>query len=140
MHVVKLSNVKSADEVLGEQMEESAFRLERERTGLERAVMNPAIDYRAQHGLSQAALIRTVRMSQPLVARLDAGEHERWTSRTLTRLSRLLSVELQITTTPTTIELTAKGHRRAHCGCCTMAVSPERREEEQCQPTTGAWS
>ena len=111
-------------------MEEPAFGMKWERTGPARAVMNPAIDYRTQHGLSQAALVRTVRMSHLLVARLDASEHDRWTPPTLTRLSRLLSVELQITTTPTTIELTVKGHRRAHCGCCTMAVSPERREEE----------
>lgn len=42
----------------------------------------------SRRGLSQAALVRTVRMSQPLVATLDAGEHERWTSHTLPSAQR----------------------------------------------------
>jgi len=55
-------------------------------------------------------------------------------------IPRRLGPDVHSTITPTTIELMAQGNKRAHCGCCAMTVIPERREEEQCQPTKGAWS
>lgn len=57
-----------------------------------RAVAVKVIAYRAQHGLSQRALAQRIGMSQPQVARLEAGEHNP-TMKTLTRLAPTLDVE-----------------------------------------------
>jgi transcriptional regulator with XRE-family HTH domain len=53
------------------------------------------VAYRAEHGLSQAALGRILGMSQPAVARLEAGEHEP-TFNTLRRLYRGLGMRFHI--------------------------------------------
>ncbi|HCG02229.1 MAG TPA: hypothetical protein DEV93_17005 [Chloroflexi bacterium] len=59
-----------------------------------------------EHGLSQAALARELGVSQPLVARLEAGEHEP-TIATLSRLSRRLGLEFHLHITPQSTELSA---------------------------------
>ena len=103
---MKLSEMKSAEQVLAEQLKDPAFREEWERTALARAVATRVVAYRAQAGLSQAALARKLGVSQPLVARLEAGEHEP-TLTTLVRLSRCLELEFHIEITPSSIQLTA---------------------------------
>ncbi|MDQ2745562.1 MAG: helix-turn-helix transcriptional regulator [Chloroflexota bacterium] len=103
---MKLSELKSADAVLREQLKDPAFRDEWERTALARAVATRVVAYRAEHSLSQAALARKLGVSQPLVARLEAGDHEP-TIRTLTRLAHRLGLEFHIDITPTTLQLTA---------------------------------
>lgn len=64
------------------------------------------VAYRAEHVLSQAALAREIGVSQPLVARLEAGEHEP-TFGTLIRLARCLGLEFHIDITPTALKLAA---------------------------------
>lgn len=103
---MKLSEMKSANQVLAEQLKDPAFREEWERTALARAVATRLVAYRAQEGISQAALARKLGVSQPLVARLEAGEHEP-TLTTLARLSRCLGLEFHIDITPNSLELTA---------------------------------
>jgi ribosome-binding protein aMBF1 (putative translation factor) len=103
---MKLSDMQSTGQVLASQLKDPAFREEWERTALARAVADRVIAYRAQHGLSQAALARILSVSQPLVARLEGGEHEP-TFATLMRLSRQLGLEFHIDITPTALELTA---------------------------------
>lgn len=98
--------MKSAEEVLREQLEDPAFREEWERAAVARAVAIRVVAYRADHSLSQAGLARELGVSQPLVARLEAGEHEP-TFATLIRLSRRLGLEFHIDITPTTLDLTA---------------------------------
>jgi ribosome-binding protein aMBF1 (putative translation factor) len=98
--------MKRAEQVLAEQLEDPAFREEWDRTAVARAVATRVVAYRAQHGMSQAALARTMGVSQPLVARLESGEHEP-TLTTLSRLSRHLGLEFHIDVTPTSMELTA---------------------------------
>lgn len=48
-----------------------------ERTALARAVAARVIAYRAEHGLSQTALAGRLGMTQPALARLESGEHNR---------------------------------------------------------------
>ncbi|HEX6507969.1 MAG TPA: helix-turn-helix transcriptional regulator [Chloroflexota bacterium] len=103
---MKLSEMKSAEQVLAERLEDPALREEWERTALARAVATSVVAYRAQQGLSQAALARKLGVSQPLVARLETGEHEP-TLTTLSRLSRQLGPERHIDITPTSLQLTA---------------------------------
>ncbi len=103
---MKLSELNSANQVLAKQLKDPAFREEWERTALARAVATRVVAYRAEHGLSQAALARKLGVSQPLVARLELAEHEP-TFSTLARLARRLGLEFHIDITPTALELTA---------------------------------
>ena len=103
---MKLSEMKSAERVLVEQLKDPAFREEWERTALARAVATRVVAYRAQEGLSQAALARKLGVSQPLVARLEGGDYEP-TLTTLSRLSRHLGLEFHIDITPGSLQLTA---------------------------------
>jgi ribosome-binding protein aMBF1 (putative translation factor) len=103
---VMWSLLRSAEEVLTDQVKDPAFREEWQRTALARAVANRVVAYRAEHGLSQAGLARRLSVSQPLIARLEAGDHEP-TLTTLARLARHLDLEFHIDITPTSLELTA---------------------------------
>jgi ribosome-binding protein aMBF1 (putative translation factor) len=53
-----------------------AFREEWERLAFARAVAAKVIAYRADHGLSQTALARTLGIPQPQLARLEAAQHQ----------------------------------------------------------------
>lgn len=86
---MKLNDLTASEEVLAEHLRDPDFRREWERTVVARAVAVKVIAYRAQHGLSQRALVQR---SQPQVARLEAGEHNP-TMKTLTRLAPTLDVE-----------------------------------------------
>lgn len=103
---MKISEMTSVDEVLAGQLKNPDFREEWDRTALAREVANRVVAYRVEHGLSQAALARRLEVSQPLIARLEAGEHEPTLS-TLARLARQLDLEFHIDITPTSLELTA---------------------------------
>jgi ribosome-binding protein aMBF1 (putative translation factor) len=103
---MKLSDTQSTAQVLAGQLKDSAFREEWNRTAPARTVATRVVEYRAQPGLSQAALARELGVSQPLIARLEAGEHEP-TLTTLARLSRGLGLEFHIDISPTGLELTA---------------------------------
>ncbi|HZU12470.1 MAG TPA: helix-turn-helix domain-containing protein [Chloroflexota bacterium] len=103
---MKLSEMKSAEHVLAEQLKDPAFREEWERTALARAVAARVVAYRTREGLSQAALARKMGVSQPLIARLELGEHEP-TLTTLTRLSRCLGLEFHIDIAPNSLQITA---------------------------------
>lgn len=76
-----------AAEVLAEDLEDETFRAEWEETAFARQVALEVVKYRAEHGLSQAALARLLGVSQPVVARLELGEHTP-TWNTLARISR----------------------------------------------------
>lgn len=81
-----------------------AFGASWDRTELARAVALRVPRFRADRGLSQAALARSLGMAQPAVARLEAGEHEP-TLATLSRLARGLGLEFHIDITPHTCGL-----------------------------------
>ena len=97
---MKLSDLPTHEAVLAKHLDDDpAFRMEWERTALARAVAVQLITYRAQRGLSQAALAHRLGMTQPAVARLESGEHNP-AFPTLLRLSEALSVELAIDISP----------------------------------------
>jgi ribosome-binding protein aMBF1 (putative translation factor) len=98
---VKLSELKDHGEVLREQLADPEFQDEWDRTALARAVAARLVAYRAERGLTQTALARELKMQQPAVARLEAGEHTPSLD-TLWRLASRLGVEFHI-------DITARG-------------------------------
>ena len=96
---MRLSDLKTSEEVLAEQLRDPDFRREWERTAVARAVAVKVVAYRAEHRLSQRALAQKLNMTQPQVARLEAGEHNP-TIDTLARLADTLDVEFAIDIRP----------------------------------------
>ncbi|MGH9072471.1 MAG: helix-turn-helix domain-containing protein [Acidimicrobiales bacterium] len=102
--MVKLSELRSSEEIAAEELRDPQVRHEYERTALANSVAIRVIRYRADHGLSQSALGRQLGMRQPAVARLEAGDHEP----SLTMLARLasgLGIGLSIDITPSSLGL-----------------------------------
>lgn len=88
------------EEVLARELEDPDFRAEWERTAFARSVALRIVSYRAEHGLSQAALARLLGIAQSGVARLEAGEHTP-TLKTMRRLARVLETSLLVQVDPT---------------------------------------
>lgn len=110
---MRLSDLPTHEEVLAGHLDaDPDYRREWERTALARAVAVKAIAYRAERGLSQTALAKMLKMSQPAVARLESGEHNP-TFPMLLRISDALGVELAIDITPSGREPQLIG-KRAH--------------------------
>jgi DNA-binding XRE family transcriptional regulator len=91
----------SNDQVLADMLQDPAFRAQWERTALARAVAEAVIGYRAEHKLTQTGLARLLGWSQPVVARLEAAEHNP-TMDTLVTLSRTLSLRVHVDVGPKT--------------------------------------
>jgi DNA-binding XRE family transcriptional regulator len=106
--MVKLSELRTADEIAAEELRDPAVRYEYERTALANAVAIRVIRYRADNGLSQTALARQLGMSQPAIARLEAGDHEPSLAM-LARLARGLGTDFSIDITPSSLELRDAG-------------------------------
>jgi ribosome-binding protein aMBF1 (putative translation factor) len=88
-------------EVLAEMLQDPEFRAEWERTALARAVAEAVIRYRAEHGLSQTALAGLLGWRQPVVARLEAAEHNP-SMDTLLTLARTLGLRVHVDVGPRT--------------------------------------
>lgn len=86
---------RNFEDVLQEELEDPEFREFWERTALARAVANQIIQYRLNHQLSQRELARRLGVSQPVVARLELGEHEIKMS-TLLRLAHVLGLRVRV--------------------------------------------
>jgi len=98
---MKLSDLPTHEEVLAEHLDVNPeYRREWERVALARAVAVKVIAYRAEHGLSQTALAKRLKMTQPAVARLESGEHNP-AFPMLLRISEALGIELAIDISPT---------------------------------------
>jgi DNA-binding XRE family transcriptional regulator len=87
------------EQLLEEHLRDPEFRAEWERLAPARAVAISLVGYRADHGLTQTALGRLLDMSQPAIARLEAGDHLP-TLQTLLRLSEMLGLEILVTMKP----------------------------------------
>jgi DNA-binding XRE family transcriptional regulator len=104
---MKLSDLPRYEDIVAADMENLEYRAEWERTRFAHEVAVKVIQYRVEHGLTQAALARQLGMRQPHIARLEAGEHEPSLT-TLRRLAQRLGMSFHIDITPTsTSELTA---------------------------------
>ena len=86
-------------EVVGEMREDPVFRAEWERTAVAGAVAEAVIRYRAERGLSQSALARLLGWRQPVVARLEAAEHNP-SMDTLLTLARTLGLRVHVDVGP----------------------------------------
>ena len=100
----RLSELKTASQIAAAELADPEIRGEHERTALAHAVAMRIIGYRIDHGLSQSELARMLRMHQPAIARLEAGDHEPSLA-TLSRLARTLGVEFHIDITPDVFRL-----------------------------------
>lgn len=96
---MKLSDLKTSEQALAEELRDPDFQREWERTAVARAVALKVLTYRTEHGLSQRALAKKLGMTQPQVARLEAGEHNP-TIDTLARLAQALDIEFAIDVHP----------------------------------------
>jgi transcriptional regulator with XRE-family HTH domain len=96
---MKLSELKTNDEILQEELQDAEFRAEWERTALARAVALAVVRYRGDHGLSQRNLAERLGMKQPQVARLEVGEVNP-SMETLMRVSAQLGIEFTIDVRP----------------------------------------
>jgi DNA-binding XRE family transcriptional regulator len=104
---LKLSELPRADDIVAADMADPKYRAEWERTRFAHEVAKKVIQYRIDHGLTQAELARQLGMRQPHVARLEAGDHEPSLT-TLRRLAQRLGMSFHIDITPTSgSELTA---------------------------------
>jgi len=92
---MKLSDLRTSEEVLAGALRDPAFRAEWERTAVARALASQVVAYRAKHGLSQRALADELHMSQPQVARLEAAIHNPEIE-TLRRVASVLEVEFDL--------------------------------------------
>ncbi|MGH2868369.1 MAG: helix-turn-helix domain-containing protein, partial [Solirubrobacteraceae bacterium] len=92
---MKLSELKTNDEILQEELQDPEFRAVWERTALARAVALAIVRYRGDHGLSQRDLAERLDMKQPQVARLELGEVNP-SMETLMRVSAQLGIEFTI--------------------------------------------
>lgn len=102
--MVKLSELKTAEEIRANDMQDPEYRREYERTRLANDVAIRVIQYRVMHGLSQAELARRLGMRQPNVARLESGEHEP-TIATLSLLAQVLKQDFSVDIKPNRIRL-----------------------------------
>lgn len=102
--MVKLSELRTADEIHEQDMRDLDYRREIERTRLTNDVAIKVIQYRVTHNLSQAALAKMVGMRQPNIARLEAGDHEPSLS-TLARLSSALGLDFSVDVKPDHMKL-----------------------------------
>ena len=82
-------------------------------SGLTAAVAAAVIRYRAERGLSQTALARLLGWRQPVVARLEAAEHNP-TMDTLLTLARKLGLRVQVDVGPKTGVVAKVTKFRAH--------------------------
>ncbi|HYM46269.1 MAG TPA: helix-turn-helix transcriptional regulator [Solirubrobacteraceae bacterium] len=96
---MKLDDMKTSEQVLAGGLRDSAFKAEWERTAIARAVALKVLAYRTEHNLSQRALAVKLGVTQPQVARLEAGEHNP-TIDTLARLAQTLNIEFVIDVHP----------------------------------------
>ena len=96
---MKLSDMKTSEQVLAEELRDPDFRREWDRTAIARAVALKVLAYRTEHGLSQRGLAQKLGMTQPQLARLEAGEHNP-TIDTLARLAQTLDIEFAIDVHP----------------------------------------
>jgi DNA-binding XRE family transcriptional regulator len=102
---MKLTDLPTSREVQAEDLAlDPVYRAEWERTRFAHEVAMMVIQFRVEHGLTQTEMARRLGMSQPHVARLEAGDHEPSLAM-LRRLAHVLGIEFHITASD--IKLTA---------------------------------
>jgi ribosome-binding protein aMBF1 (putative translation factor) len=101
---MKLTDLKSLDQVVEEHRQDEDFRVEWDRLAFAREVANRVVRYRVDNGLSQRELAGMVGLVQPQVARLEKAEHQP-SFETLVKLSRATGLEFRFEVTRGGVEL-----------------------------------
>lgn len=91
----KQTRTKTASLLAAEEARDPEVAAELARTAVANQLAILVIQYRVDHDLTQTALARKLGMSQPAVARLEAGDHEPSVA-TLMRLARHLGITLRL--------------------------------------------
>ncbi len=85
--------------VAEEQLADPSFRAEWQRLAPAREFAATLLRYRAEHGLSQRALARTLGVSQPRIVKLESGEHNPEID-TIINVVRSLGIEFVLDVAP----------------------------------------
>jgi DNA-binding XRE family transcriptional regulator len=101
---MKLSDLKSLDQVVEEYRRDENFRVEWDRMAFAREVANRVVQYRVDNDLTQRELARIVDLVQPQIARLEKAEHQP-SFETLVKLSRATGLEFRFEVADGGIEL-----------------------------------
>jgi DNA-binding XRE family transcriptional regulator len=120
---MKMDELIPYEEMLARQLRNPKFRAEWERLAPARAVANRLVVYRADHNLSQAALGRLLGLSQPAVARLEAGDHLPSID-THVRIAERLGIESTVQIAPPQQAGSADGSTPARALVTERATSP----------------
>jgi ribosome-binding protein aMBF1 (putative translation factor) len=91
----KPSRLNTAAHLAESEAQDPEVAAELARTAVANQLAILVIQYRVDHDLTQTALARKLDMSQPAVARLEAGDHEPSVA-TLMRLARHLGITLRL--------------------------------------------
>lgn len=137
--MVKLSELKTAEEVRANDMQDPEYRREYERTRLASDVAIRVTQYRVKHGLSQAELARRLGTRQPNVARLESGEHEP-TIATLSLLAQVLNQDFSVDVKPSRMRLRRPAPATAERASNRGAVRGGRRAFAPAAPASSARS
>jgi transcriptional regulator with XRE-family HTH domain len=137
--MVKLSELRSADEIHAEAMQDLEYRREYERTKLANDVAIKVIGFRAGKRLSQSALAGMLGWRQPHVARLEAGDHEPSLA-TLALLAEVTNMDFSVEVKrgrmrlryPARAAAEERGTRRQYA---TAACEPERERTVISEPS-----
>ncbi|MBO4205051.1 helix-turn-helix domain-containing protein [Micromonospora echinofusca] len=73
---MKLSDMKTLDQVVAENRQDPQFQVEWDRTAFARAVAVRVVAHRTRTGLTQRDLAKATGLTQPAIARLERGDHE----------------------------------------------------------------
>ena len=73
---MKLSDMKSLDQIVEDHRGDPEFREEWDRLAFAREVANRVVAYRTDNRLSQRQLAALVGLAQPAIARLEKAEHQ----------------------------------------------------------------
>ena len=84
------------DEVLKEFLKDKKFRKGYEEELEKLRIAHALIKLREQRGLTQTALARRMRVSQPFVAKLESGQARNYNLETLVKVAVALNSELEI--------------------------------------------
>ena len=92
----KRIRLRTHDEVLKEFLKDEEFRKGYEEELRKLRIAHALIKLREQRGLTQAALARRMRVSQPFIAKLESGEARNYNLETLMKVAVALDSDLEV--------------------------------------------
>jgi transcriptional regulator with XRE-family HTH domain len=106
----EVESYPSADDVLAEALQDAELRVQWDQTKLARDVALWLVSHRSEHGLTQSALAQQLGWKQPVVARLERGDHEPSLA-TLRHLVQTLGGQARISIGPDGVRLVVRRPR-----------------------------